>query len=69
MKRIIIASLLLVVMYGCEKSTEMPPGEAQMCVECQNEQYLHFDTCATLDACNQWVKKHNYVDCYYTLQP
>lgn len=69
MKSKIIVFIFWAMLMGCEKEAQIPPGEAEWCVECQDGTYTHFDTCGSLDALNQWEKKNKYIDCYYRQKP
>lgn len=62
---ILAVILAAIILSACEKPTEPPPGEVPYCVECVQDNGYRFDTCASLDACNEWAKKYNEANCYY----
>lgn len=64
----IVTLILSCLLMSCKKETLGKPGEVNYCVTCTNEQNEKFDTCASLDVCNQWVKKHQPLTCYYKKQ-
>jgi hypothetical protein len=66
-KAMLVAAMFLIIV-SCEKEITTPPGEKPYCVTCQDEK-VKYDTCGTLDECNQWAKKYNSLTCYYKQKP
>ena len=62
--------LFILLIFGCKKEVKPLPGEEPYCIKCRDySNVVVFDTCTTLDGCNQYeirVKKINpKINCYY----